>query len=189
MFNPWRAYRLWRHGRGFGVHSPLAYHVIKNVVGDHHVRYYYEKAAAELLKHLKSRDVKAAYRLISARNPHSLALICDNPERITAWLTIIASIVSEDCHVETSTPDRMINDADITIIDADKMPQLPTSRPNNLKGNWTIALGLNCHARRRGWKNTVQTPGYNAMTIDLRVGIAMTVRRTNLPHQAIFARL
>ena len=188
MFNPWRSYKMWRHGRGFGVLSPLAYHLIKNVVRDRYACYYYEEATTEVIRHLKRHDVRVAYRLVSARSPQSVVLVCDNPGHVTAWLTVISSIVSENCRV-TVYSGVELDDADMTIIDADKIPGLPVSRPHSNKGNWTITLGLNRHLRRQSWNAVVQAPGYNAMTIDSRAGVALTVRRHNLPRQTILTRL
>lgn len=190
MLSPAVAYKRWRHGRGFGVHSPLGFYLIDTVLRSRHASYYGEKAAVTTLSGVPPRTVRAAYRLIADCDPRSAVIISDT--RHQAWQTVLDDIVS-DCRMLTAgdNPDSSsavtIPEADVIIVDTDRDYRLPDDNTST-RIRLTVATGLNQAWRRRHWDDNTARADYNALIIDSLDDIAFSVRRRGLPRQVIIAK-
>lgn len=68
-----KAYKRWRHGRGFGVHSPFAYDFITRTLREKLPYYAYERIEASCAKidgtTLSARRIKQIFRILVRFNP------------------------------------------------------------------------------------------------------------------------
>ena len=95
-------YRRWRHTRGFGVHSPFAFRIVKYVVrpGHGYAFYGYEDietaVRGERAGWRVEREAKMLHRLLVALNPGSLFL----PHGISAAYQAAASASDSKLKIE-----------------------------------------------------------------------------------------
>lgn len=67
-----KLFSAWRHGRGFGVHSPLAYELIKYVLPDKPAYYGDSIINASVAGHRERRIARIALRLAARFNPDTV---------------------------------------------------------------------------------------------------------------------
>ena len=74
-----RSYKRWRHGRGFGVHSPFAYEFITLTLRERLPYYAYERidAACRNLSDttLRPDKIKLIFRVVARFSPSTVAII------------------------------------------------------------------------------------------------------------------
>lgn len=91
-------YKCWRHGRGFGVHSPYAYRMVREVLNlpRGYVYYAYGEIVRCISREKASLDVREAlliFRLLLAMKPATVALKCDD----AAVRRVLARVVAAAC--------------------------------------------------------------------------------------------
>lgn len=75
-----RRYKRWRHGRGFGIHSPFAYDFITRTLRERMPYYAYERIDAAAHRgdgRLSSRKLRLIFRIAVRFNPSKAAVIGD----------------------------------------------------------------------------------------------------------------
>ncbi|MDE6368177.1 MAG: hypothetical protein K2K94_02965 [Muribaculaceae bacterium] len=74
-----RRYKRWRHGRGFGIHSPFAYDFITRTLRERLPYYAYTKldalAASQRLGASEQRRIRLIFRITVRFNPSSVVII------------------------------------------------------------------------------------------------------------------
>lgn len=70
--NLFQKYRRWRHGKGFGVHSPLAYELITSSLTDYPPYYIDDEIGRRLPGERNKRIGRILIRLISKFRPQSV---------------------------------------------------------------------------------------------------------------------
>lgn len=186
-----RWYKNWRHGRGFGVHSPLAYRLVSEVLRPRGDACYYGEAWARALFAGDSRSRVAAtvLRLLADRNPRSVALI-STTERALSWRRLIAGTVP---HAQIS--DTLRPDSEFIIIDSAEGPvpegialQTDAGAQPGGKGVYTVFTCLRDPAQRRLFEEVFVRSGFRGLIIDSERDTAVCVARHGLPRQYISAR-
>lgn len=107
------AYKRWRHGRGYGVHSPLAYDLVMNTLQEHCAYYCYDRldnAAADST--ISPRRLRLIFRLLVRFNPHSVAITGDDRR---ALLRLAAKSANSHCRLVDS-----IDEAEFVIVNDNK---------------------------------------------------------------------
>lgn len=76
-----RRYKRWRHGRGFGIHSPFAYDFITRTLRERLPYYAYDRfealAASQRLGVLELKRLRLIFRIAVRFNPASAIIIGD----------------------------------------------------------------------------------------------------------------
>ena len=78
--NPLRMYRRWRHGRGFGVHSPFAYHFITEVLRQPLPYYSYAR--------IGGRTERTIFRIAAFLGPATVAVAAPRQVREAIELAV-----------------------------------------------------------------------------------------------------
>lgn len=78
--NPLRMYRRWRHGRGFGVHSPFAYHFITEVLRQPLPYYSYAR--------IGGRTERTIFRITAFLRPATVAVAAPRQVREAIALAV-----------------------------------------------------------------------------------------------------
>lgn len=186
-----RWYKNWRHGRGFGVHSPLAYRLVSEVLRPRGDACYYGEAWARALfaGDSRSRGAATVLRLLADRNPRSVALI-SGAENAPSWRRLIAGTVPR-----ARIADTVCNDSEFIIVDSAEDPSvqdlmLPAdtkSLPGG-KGVYTVFTNLRDKSMRRIFEERFVRSGFRGLIIDSEHDTAVCVERHGLPRQYISAR-
>lgn len=173
-----RWYKRWRHGRGFGVHSPLAYALVTEVLR-------------------KQRGY--AYR---AEQAPSLGdgVLCNGRARMLVRLAAFADARTADVsHIDDSGMRQAVVDvlrayshdiqfsdtgADIVVTDSTSTYEV---QPPGKKTVLLVFLGLDDAAKRRAMDRTLSEIKKGAITIDNARDSAVTALRQDLPRQVIEA--
>lgn len=122
MLSPAAYYRRWRHGRGYGVHSPFAYHLITEVINQPCAYYAYEQLRA-MPRRREAQDAALLFRLAVHFAP-STVWISPGPAR-KALLHILRLA---DRNIRTTANPL---EANMIIATADALPPLEASlRPS-----------------------------------------------------------
>lgn len=142
------AYKRWRHTRGYGVHSPFGYSIIKDVVSPCHIYGYYgyDDLDAAICSHGKERNRKF-YRMILR-----LAAVCDIDSAYlieNADLPVIRrALLGVNTRMEIITERCKINEAEFVISDGDTLE--PDILRNHISAPERLLLVTNIPA---GWKD------------------------------------
>lgn len=186
-----RWYKNWRHGRGFGVHSPLAYRLVSEVLRPRGDACYYGEAWARALFAGDSRSRVAAtvLRLLADRNPRSVALI-SGAENAPSWRRLIAGTVPR-----AQIADTVCTDSEFIIVDSteglsvqDLMVPADTKSLPGGKGVYTVFTNLRDKSMRRIFEERFVRSGFRGLIIDSERDTAVCVARHGLPRQYISAR-
>lgn len=173
------AYKRWRHGRGFGVHSPLAYDLVMNTLRERGAYYAYERldAAARRGGDVSPRRLRLIFRLLVRFNPQKVAIIGEDKNGLLRLA--VKSANSRCCLVESG------DEANFVIInglssdaravrtyrsnklsdDSCKVWIIISSPVDELWGNVSHGLRLDNH---RGMSIIVVRPGLPRQQIDVR---------------------
>lgn len=153
----------WKHGHGFGVHSPWAYRVITEVIGEH-AKYYAYPEINELFG-TRSKTARIVYRLLLHLQPSRVDVVGDERWHHLARLTGTLN--------QHGTP--------VLIID----------NPANVKSfgdaENVIFTCLGTNAGRALWRKTLAERS-TGMAIDSHRKIGIISFRHGLPRQTIHAR-
>lgn len=173
-----RWYKRWRHGRGFGVHSPLAYALVSEVLR-------------------KQRGY--AYR---AEQDPSLGggVVCGDRARMLVRLAAFIDARSADVsHIDDArmrqavseilraySPDISLTDdvADIIIVDSASDYLIPKPRGKTIL---LVVMGLEDKSVRKAMDKALAEIKAGAITIDNARDMAVTALRQDLPRQTIEA--
>lgn len=108
-----RRYKRWRHGRGFGIHSPFAFDFITRTLRERLPYYGYDDidaavASSAARQSLSERCLRLIFRIAVRFNPSSVAILGDSD---MSALTATLKAVRHDIKI-TERPD----DADFIIV-------------------------------------------------------------------------
>ncbi|MDE6396886.1 MAG: hypothetical protein K2K84_06420 [Muribaculaceae bacterium] len=86
-----RSLSTWRHGRGFGIHSPLAYDLLTVTLREPRRTGYYAYRDLNGLggDGRKRRLARIVFRLVSRFSPRRVA-VCGTPEDLRYWKSVVA---------------------------------------------------------------------------------------------------
>lgn len=104
--NPLRMYRRWRHSRGFGVHSPFAYHFITEVLRQPLPYYSYT--------HIGGRTERTIFRIAAFLRPDTVAVAAPRQVRDAVALAVPRARII--------TPGE--DAADLLVVDAEAHPEI-----------------------------------------------------------------
>lgn len=114
-FDPARRYKRWRHGRGFGIHSPFAYDFITRTLRERLPYYAYSKldvlAAEKWQGASGQRRLRLIFRIAVRFNPATAAII---GERNAALQKVALKSVRHDIGLKSS-----VADAELIIVNDD----------------------------------------------------------------------
>ncbi len=82
-------YKRWRHGHGFGVHSPFAYRMVREVLRPSRATAYYaygelSSARRRCGSTLSKAEVELIYRILIALRPATVAISADSSRELLA---------------------------------------------------------------------------------------------------------
>lgn len=95
-----RRYKRWRHGRGFGIHSPFAFRFITEVLRQKHPYYGYADIS-------RDERVRLLFRLVVALRPETVRVMADCGTLFTKAATRACSATVQ---TETGIADLLIVD-------------------------------------------------------------------------------
>lgn len=150
-----RSYKRWRHGRGFGIHSPFAYTFITEVLRQPYAYYAYSV--------LDGRQ-RLVFRIALYFRPATVALV-----GAESYATAVRAAMPSVCFTDIASADMLIvNEA------------LRASALDNFGGRCAIAFDA---ARNEAWQcyNASLECG---MTFDNNSDIAVTAVLPHLPRQS-----
>lgn len=173
-----RWYKRWRHGRGFGVHSPLAYALVMDVLRKQHGYAYHAEQAPNL----------------------GGGVLCNARARMLVRLAAFADVRTADVsHIDAPDMRQAVTDvfrayspiirfaaedAGIVVTDSAKPYNAP---PPGKKNVLLVSLGLDDKAKRQAMDRTLAEIRIGAITIDNARDTAVTALRQDLPRQTIEA--
>lgn len=105
-FSDW--YKRWRHGHGFGVHSPFAYRMVREVLRpSHDTGYYAYDDLARARRHhpalISARETELLYRILVDLRPASVGIASDEPTSLIEYIVRLAlphSAITDCCEAE-----------------------------------------------------------------------------------------
>lgn len=104
-----RRYKRWRHGRGFGIHSPFAYDFITRTLRERLPYYAYTKldalAASQRLGVSDRRRLRLIFRIAVRFNPPTAAII---GERNSSLQKVALKAVRRDINFKASASEAVI---------------------------------------------------------------------------------
>lgn len=153
----------WRHGHGFGVHSPWAYRVITEVIGEHAKYYAYPEIDA--LFGRRRKTARTVFRLLVFLRPANVVVIGDN-----RWLDLAA---------KAGVP--TVGNASAMIVDK------PEAFTDFGHAENIIFTCLNTTEGRNLWRKIMKQLSVG-MAIDSHRHIGIISFRRGLPRQTIHAR-
>lgn len=171
-----RWYKRWRHGRGFGVHSPLAYAVVMETLRPQHGYAYHAELDTRLgggiIPHERARQIVRLAAFVDARSAN-ISAVTDQRRR-TALRDILRAYYRDI---------RFVSDAaDIIITESETLPALPAGGD---KPTLLIAMGLDNPTYRQAMEQALKPFVTDAITIDNVCDSAVTIFRRSLPRQTI----
>lgn len=151
-------FNRWRHGRGFGIHSPYAFVFVTEVLRQKHGFYAYTQ--------LKSRRSRLTLRIVLALKPAAVCLITSDPLLAAAVKAADSSIVMTDDPAK----------ANLIIVDAAQSPEFALEA-------YPQAHALVFHfLRLKSWRSIVSSLPYGHIYHNAR-STAVIARQQHLPAQ------
>ncbi len=108
-FSQW--YKRWRHGHGFGVHSPYAYRMVREVLRpSHDTGYYVYKEIAGKRRHhptlISTAEAELIYRILVDLRPATVAICADTSTEFIAY--IVRSALPHSAIVSSNKAEMLI---------------------------------------------------------------------------------
>jgi hypothetical protein len=153
----------WRHGHGFGVHSPWAYRVITEVIGEH-AKYYAYPEINELFG-TRRKTARTVYRLLLHLKPSRVDVVGD-----ARW-----------CHLASLTGTMHSDGSPVLIVDN------PAQYTSCGDAETVIFTCLGTTDGRNLWRQIMANLS-TGMAIDSHRKIGIICFRRGLPRQTIHAR-
>lgn len=173
-----RWYKRWRHGRGFGVHSPLAYALVTEVLRKQRCYAYhaeqYPSLGGGVLCRARARMLVRLAAFADARAADVSHI--DDP---CVRRTVIDVLRAYSPDIRFSA-----GGADIVVTDSASAYDIP--RPGD-KVVLLVSLGLGETPKRQSMDKALSEVKKGAITIDNARDTAVTVLRQDLPRQTIEA--
>lgn len=178
-------FKTWRHGRGFGVHSPLAFSLLGEVLRTPDgVAYYDEEAISCIFPQGRQRRIsRTAYRLAAYVNPCSVAVLADGA-RQALWSRLIHSALPSARVTAKVHPDSRL----VIVDDMSRYTPAPPPEADDTKGVYTIFTCLGDKAARSEFDSRISAGEFQGLVIDSRRDMALGVERRGLSTQTIAAR-
>lgn len=112
-------YKRWRHGRGYGVHSPLAYDLITNTLREHGSYYGYERldAACKGSRQMVPCRLRLLLRLLARFNPSTVTI---TGEECVSLLRLAVKTANSRCKIS-----KTLSGNEFIIINGEMSAQLP----------------------------------------------------------------
>lgn len=173
-----RRYKRWRHGRGFGIHSPFAFDFITRTLRERLPYYAYNRldavASAQHLSSAERRRLRLIFRIAVRFNPTAVAIIGN---RNDGPLKVALKSVRRDMNVHSP-----LSEAQLLIVTDDIAGDLPAISdtavcifPATDRGGASICESI--------WQSTLR-----GMRFDNSRGFAVIVRSPALPRQRFDVR-
>ncbi len=186
-FNIPKILNTWRHGRGFGVHSPLAFHLLADVIRRPKGASYYDETtlAESFVDRKHRRAARIAFRLAADCRPMQVTLLVSDND-MTKWRNIIASAAPHATISATYLP----SDSQMIIVDnISKYDSMVAAGDESRDISRTILFtGLDDRNLRRAFVAGFTKGTFPGLIIDSRRHLAIAVRRRGLPRQVFSAR-
>lgn len=178
-------FKTWRHGRGFGVHSPLAFSLLSEVLRKPDgVAYYDEEALSRAFGRGRRRRVaRTVYRLAAYVNPTSVAVLVGETE-LSQWSRLLHSAVPSARVTAKVHPDSRL----VIVDDMSRYTPAPPPEADDTKGVYTIFTCLGDKAARSEFDSRISAGEFHGLVIDSRRDMALGVERRGLSKQTIAAR-
>lgn len=171
-------YKRWRHGRGFGVHSPFAYDFITRTLRERLPYYAYHNidvlAAEQSLNRTELKRLRLIFRIAVRVNPVAAAIVGGGKR--SSLQKCVLRYVRRDINLSAS-----VTDATLVIVNDDTELHNPIQAravwvfPDTLQGGQSTceALWQSCsHALRfdnsRGFTIIVVSPKFPRQRFDVR---------------------
>lgn len=171
-----RSYKTWRHGRGYGVHSPLAYTLLKQALRPPGKYGWYDQE--KVVRAFRSRRLRHAaavtFRLAALTQP-ATAHIATTANH-TQWEALLKAARSD---IKLVT-----NPAQAAMVITDGQPQAQPLAALDVNPTWgaiTVFTHFNAHARKA-------LRPLQALVLASPRHLAIAIKRRNLPKQIINAR-
>lgn len=154
----------WRHGHGFGVHSPWAYRIITEVIGESAKYYAYPEIDALFGKRRKT--ARQVFRLLLHLQPGKVIIVGDNK-----WHELVAKVGE-------------LHHGNPTVMIVDNPSEYSECSDNS---ETIIFTCLGTSAGQAVWRKAVAERA-SGMAIDSHRKIGIISFRHGLPRQTIHAR-
>ncbi len=153
-------FKWWRHGKGFGIHSPFAYKLVSEVLNQRHGYYGYAHLG-------RDRRLRLLLRLVAFFRPTAVMLLSAQPDLLRRTVALADSRVA----FGSDSPDMLVADAaDTNAVDIVR----------HITGSCRVALILNLsHAEAVAIKKALPV----GMTFDNRRGTLVVTAFSHLPRQ------
>lgn len=159
--------KKYRHNHGFGVHSPLAFRLITEVIHER-ARYYDYVRIEQLFGHHRSAMAKRVFRLLVFRRPTSVAILDDNAAERERWTELVSLALGREASIVDTATDRadfvIINDRRRFSVDMD---------------TWVVVT----RSSKRAWEAAIASLTDGLVINNGTRGVI--IRRPNLPLQNI----
>ncbi|MDE5554651.1 MAG: hypothetical protein K2J10_05650, partial [Muribaculaceae bacterium] len=167
-----RRYKRWRHGRGFGIHSPFAYDFITRTLRERLPYYAYTKldalAAAQRLGASEQRRLRLIFRIAVRFNPPSAAIIGNRNDSLQK---VALKSVRRDINLNADVPE-----ADLIIVNDD------SSRSLTLRDK-AVCIFPDTNIGGQKTCEDIWAATTSGMRFDNSRGFTIIVKSPHLPHQ------
>lgn len=183
--SPFEWFKTWRHGRGFGVHSPLAFSLLGEVLRTPDgVAYYDEEAISRIFPRGRQRRIaRTVYRLAAYVNPASVAVLAHGA-RQALWSRLLHSAIPSARVTAKVHPDSRL----VIVDDMSRYTPAPPPEADDTKGVYTIFTCLDGNDARSEFDSRISAGEFQGLVIDSRRDMALGVERRGLSTQTIAAR-
>jgi len=188
-----RAYKTWRHGRGYGVHSPLAFDLLQNVLRLPRGYDWYDTPRVGALwpDAADARTAAMVFRLMCYRQPSAVCIVADDAQRRRRYVRALRlarpdATVTADARrarmviYDTAAPGVM------PAVDAITDAGHNGDGCDHPLGIMYVFTGLRMSRRRKAFESVAAT--FAGLVLDSTADMAICIRRRNLPAQRIAAR-
>ena len=151
--------RKWR-AKGHGVHSPFAFHLIRNVIHSPHEYYAFSDIEKRISDSEKRERSTVTFNRLSFRLAHHFS-VCNvleiNPENDINTMFIEAANKNANCTCVKSNeiPENQTFDAIFIYLHGDEMPAIETLLSVSHADTFWVIRSIKSKSGRRFWRNVV----------------------------------